>query len=251
MGTMQPKPPNDSLPGYPHASSCDRVEVSAPCPEWFRQLPIFLHLTLHECKEIVAAARQKAIRRRHVIYSEGSSYRQVLLVLSGCIKTTQVGSKGSQVILHLAAPGELVGTVGSHHLMTATATTTQPTTALVWDAKVFETLLRRNQNLRLNTDRYLCHRLQELEVRLREIYTKRVPSRLSQALIRLSRLHQSDLGALRISLSREELAQFTGMTFFTVSRLLAKWDRLGIVDARREAIVVCDLKALTEISESG
>ena len=45
-------------------------------------------------------------------------------------------------------------------------------------------------------------------------------------------------GRLEISLSREELAQLTGTTLFTVSRLLCQWDLLGIVSARQEAVLL-------------
>jgi CRP-like cAMP-binding protein len=94
--------------------------------------------------------------------------------------------------------------------------------------------------------------LQELEERFREISTQKVAPRLSQQLIRLSnQLRQHSQGVLEIGLSREELAQLTGTTLFTVSRLLCQWERQGIVSTRREAVVVRNLKALMEMSEAG
>jgi CRP-like cAMP-binding protein len=45
---------------------------------------------------------------------------------------------------------------------------------------------------------------------------------------------------MEINLSREELAQVTGTTLFTVSRLLSDWQEEGIVTARRGGISVHD-----------
>ncbi|MGB7844405.1 MAG: Crp/Fnr family transcriptional regulator [Candidatus Acidiferrum sp.] len=221
--------------------------------EWISQLPAFSNLTPVECRKIVATAQQKEFSRRQTIFAEGAPCRQVLLVLSGCVKTTQLGASGCEVILRLSGPGDLVGALeacsGNNNLVTTR--TTQPTTALVWDTTTFETISDRYPILRRNTARLLGLRLQELEERFREISTQKVAPRLSLQLIRLSnQLRQHTSGALEISLSREELAQLTGTTLFTVSRLLSQWEKLGIVSTRREAVIVRDLQALMERSEA-
>ena len=222
--------------------------------EWMQQLPTFCNMSLLECSEILAGATEREILRRQNIFVEGAPCRQVILVISGCVKTTQLGPTGCEVILRLSGPGELVGALesylGSNNVVTAR--TTQPTTALVWDATNFEVMSDRYPALRRNTARSLGVRLQELEERFREISTQKVAPRLSHQLIRLSnQLRQHTKGVLEISLSREELAQLTGTTLFTVSRLLSQWERLGIVSTRREAVVVRNFQALTEMSESG
>jgi CRP/FNR family transcriptional regulator, nitrogen oxide reductase regulator len=50
-------------------------------------------------------------------------------------------------------------------------------------------------------------------------------------------------------LSREELAQMTGTTLFTISRLLSKWGEEGFVLPKREAVVVVDSSRLVQVSE--
>jgi CRP-like cAMP-binding protein len=76
-----------------------------------------------------------------------------------------------------------------------------------------------------------------------------VRSRLSSELIRLSdQIARSSRGDLEITLSRAELAQLTGTTLFTVSRLLCQWQSLGIVKIRREAVLVQDVDALARLS---
>jgi hypothetical protein len=97
----------------------------------------------------------------------------------------------------------------------------------------------------------LEQRLREMEQRFREVSTEKVPSRLSSELIRLSdQLGGPVDGPREIALSRAELAQLTGTTLFTVSRLLCHWQSLGIVTIRREAVMVRDFVALARITQS-
>jgi len=100
--------------------------------------------------------------------------------------------------------------------------------------------------------RILTRRLLELEGRLFEISTERVAPRLARELVRLLvHVGRRVDGVIEVHLSREELAQLTGTTLFTVSRVLSGWEQQGIVNLRRQAVAVqspfgllgvCDLK---------
>jgi CRP-like cAMP-binding protein len=98
----------------------------------------------------------------------------------------------------------------------------------------------------------LEERLLEMEQRFREVSTEKVGSRLSSELVRISdRLRRgADNGRVEITLSRAELAQLTGTTLFTVSRLLCQWQTQGIVRVRRESVLVQDFAALAQISQA-
>jgi len=89
-----------------------------------------------------------------------------------------------------------------------------------------------------------------MDERFREISTEKVAPRLSSQLGRLLlQMGNRVEGGIEISLSREELAQLTGTTLFTVSRMLSRWEQDGIVKARREAVLICDSQALVELAE--
>jgi len=214
---------------------------------------LFSDVSPADCSAIIAAAREKRFARRQTIFSEGDPVQQVVLLLSGCVKITQLGLNGNEVILRLNGVGEVVGAfrlcAGCTHCSAAQAV--QPSNALVWDSATFERLQERFPAFRRNTVRALEERLQEMEQRFREVSTEKVGSRLSSELLRLSnRLGRVTNGHLEISLSRAELAQLTGTTLFTVSRLLCRWQTLGIVSIRREAVLVRDFAALTQLSQA-
>ena len=203
-----------------------------------------------DCAAIVADAQEVQFQRHSTIFSEGSPAAQVALLLSGCMKVTK-GGEGQGVILRLNGPGDMLGKMGTqtraNHLYTSYAV--QPSSALVWETDTFEAVMVRFPLLRRNIASMLERHLNELEIRYREVSTEKVSSRLSNLLVRLvKQVGRRIDGCSEIALSRRELAQLTGTTLFTVSRLLCQWEAQGIVSARREVVLVHDVPALSELS---
>lgn len=203
-----------------------------------------------DCAAIVADAQEVQFHRHSTIFSQGSPATQVALLVSGCLKVIQ-GDAGQEVILRLNGPGDMLGKMGAqtraNHLYTTHAV--QDSAALVWETDVFEAAMIRFPLLRRNIAGVLERRLNELEIRYREVSTEKVSSRLSNLLIRLAnQVGRRIDGCVEIGLSRRELAQLTGTTLFTVSRLLCQWEAQGIVSARREVVLVHDVAGLTELS---
>jgi CRP-like cAMP-binding protein len=97
--------------------------------------------------------------------------------------------------------------------------------------------------------RILDERLCEIEERFREVSTENAASRLSSQLVRVARqIGKQEGEGVQVNLSQRELAQLTGTTIFTVSRLLTQWGKEGTVTTRREAVSIRSIPALTAIS---
>ena len=121
----------------------------------------------------------------------------------------------------------------------------------IWEAPTFDALVKRFPVLRQNMVHVLGEDLRELQERFREVATERVAPRVARQLLRLlEKMGRTVNGLVEVGLSREELAQMTGTTLFTVSRLLSAWEADGIVRPRREAVAICDEQALRAIFAS-
>jgi CRP/FNR family transcriptional regulator, nitrogen oxide reductase regulator len=216
-----------------------------------QRLRLFLDVCPADCSTVISAAREKRFARRETIFFEGDPVQHVVMLLSGCVKITQLGIGGEEVILRLCGVGDVVGGLNlcADHSHFSTAQAVQPSMALVWQVATFEKLMERFPSFRRNTVRALEERLQEMEQRFREVSTEKVGVRLSSELLRLSNHLGRANGKAEIGLSRSELAQLTGTTMFSVSRLLSRWQTLGIVSSRREAVQVHDFAALAQFSQ--
>jgi len=217
-----------------------------------RTSPLFDGLPQDECEEVARQARPKALARDETLFMQGEPVLNVALIRSGSVKITQLGPNGNEVILWIYGPGNVVGGLSepifSHHNCSARAM--DPSTALIWEYRVFQGLMLRFPQIRKNISQILSSRLNELEERFREVATEKVAKRVALALLRLlthigKRVH----GGIEISLSREELAQMTGTTLFTTSRLLSKWGEMGFVLPRRESVLICDAHRLGLVSD--
>jgi CRP-like cAMP-binding protein len=220
-----------------------------------QRFALFSGISFVDCTRIVSTAQERHFARRQNVFFEGDPIKNVILLIAGAVKITQFGPNGQEVILRINGPGEMVGAFGSSPCVgkcgdhCSTARTLEQSTALVWETAQFEAISERYPFLRRNTAHVLEKRLHELEERFREISTEKVSPRLSSELVRLlTQVGKQGEGHVEISLSRQELAQLTGTTLFTVSRLLCQWETRGIVSPRREGVLVRNVPALVELS---
>jgi CRP-like cAMP-binding protein len=233
----------------PHRASFVSPTSSEPL-----EVPLFAALPPADREEIISAAREKVFLPGETIFLEGEPVRQLLLLTSGNVKMTQLSQNGLEVILRVCGRGETIEVFPQNRLAThcSSARAIQSSTALVWEANVFEALILRFPVLGRNISRILCERLLKMEERFREISTEKVAVRLSKEILRLlKQVGQSSDGGLEIRLSREELAQLTGTTVFTVSRLLSLWERCGIVGTQTQnrSVRVSNLQDLERLSD--
>jgi CRP-like cAMP-binding protein len=96
----------------------------------------------------------------------------------------------------------------------------------------------------------LSQKLLDLEERFREVATEKVGPRVARQVMRLmEQIGQPVDDGVEIGLSRENLAQMTGTTLFSVSRLLSAWQSRGIVRLGREVATICDVQSLRAIAK--
>jgi CRP-like cAMP-binding protein len=214
--------------------------------------PLFAGILPADYSRISAAARVREFERGEMLFIEGDPVQQVYLLTSGFAKINKLGLSGSEVILRFSGSGDVLGAMGlfSTGRHCTTAQSFRVCRALVWEPPVFKALAERFPVLHQNMARIVGGELLELEERFREVATERVAPRVARQLVRLlDKIGRRVEEGIEISLSREELAQMTGTTLFTVSRLLSAWEERGIVKPRREGVTICDVPALNAISE--
>ncbi|HKN36279.1 MAG TPA: Crp/Fnr family transcriptional regulator [Terriglobales bacterium] len=212
---------------------------------------LFSGLLLAECGEIVSLARERYFAKRQTIFRQGDPAKFIFVLVSGRVKITETSHSGVEVILSIEEAGEVIGELGAmpDASRTRTAQALERSHMLMWEAGEFQTLLERYPALVLNSTHILSERLRVLEERFQELATEPVAPRLARTLVRL--LEPDENGTRKpapISLSREELAQMTGMTSFTVSRLLCDWEQRGIISNHRRSVLIKDLPGLRTLA---
>jgi CRP-like cAMP-binding protein len=213
---------------------------------------MFAGLSQRELSDMLSSARVRTFVTDEVLFCEGQTVRSLIVLQSGSVKHTQLSSNGDEVLLRMSGPGDAVNLQSgpdtcSH---TCSARAMEDCRAWVWESSRLQELLVRYPQLRVNIAHSLASRLQELEERFREVATEKVARRLALVLLRLMKqIGKSTHQGTQVSLSREELAQMTGTTLFTISRVLSRWAELGLVIPKREAVIIRDATQLGTVSE--
>ena len=215
--------------------------------ELVRESALFAGLSIPECGEILGYARAKTFVRDDLLFRDGQVSDIWILIRSGNIKLTQLTSDGNEVILWINGCGDAVGIQADtlSGRQTCTARAMDKCAALVWHPREIHVILARHPLVRRNIATILSTRLRELEERFREVASESVPDRLALTLLRLAKpLGKQSKYGVELHLRRQDLAQMTGTTLHTVSRILSSWARQGFVESRREGVSVLNPQLL-------
>lgn len=204
--------------------------------------------------EIVSSARRVRKARGEVFFRQGQEAKRLFFSLAGRVKISQATPEGHQIVVRYAGAGETFGCVplysGRNYPATAAAVT--DCDALSWDHTATIRLMERYPRLAINALRLLGAELAEARARYQELATERVEQRVARALVRLVSRggKRTDEGVLiNFPLSRQDLAELTGTTLHTVSRILSGWEAAGIIKSGRQRVVVRKPHALVSIAE--
>jgi CRP-like cAMP-binding protein len=213
---------------------------------------LFTGLTPRDCREIAACARARTFACDELLFLQGQPARSLILLQSGSVKHTQLGSDGKEVLMWMSGSGDAINlqTELPSRNHTCSARAMEQCKALVWEYGRLQTLLAQYPQIRENISKILASRLRELEERFREVATERVATRLALTLLRLvKQIGKPTHEGIQVSLSREELAQMTGTTLFTISKVLSKWADKRFITRRRNAVVIVDPKRLKSVGK--
>lgn len=220
----------------------------------FRASELFSRLDRDGTESIAGFFRERAYAPDEFLFHQDQPAVVFHLVAEGRIKVVQTSSEGLEVILHIFEPGGIIGalpTIGEG-LYPASAIAMDRSRTYAIDADRFDQILIDHPQIAVSLLTFASKMLRTAHNRLREMSTERVERRIARTLTRLLRQlgqEQGDAIVLGSPLTRQDLAELSGTTLFTISRTLKEWERQGIILAERERIVVLDPHQLVVIAE--
>jgi CRP-like cAMP-binding protein len=223
-------------------------------PSLVAELPMFAGLSGEELSEILREARSARYPRNSEVFSQGENVHSFFLLLNGHVRASKTTPAGEQVVMRYVAPGELFGVAPAMGLKNypATATAVDDSVVLIWPSAAWPRLVARFPALAANTLQAVGSRLQESFTRVVEMSTEQVEQRVAHALVRLAK--QSGRPVERgieidFPISRQDIAQMTGTTLHTVSRILSGWEQAGLIESGRQRIVLREPERIFALAE--
>ena len=216
-------------------------------------LPPFSRLSRAEIREILDRATPARYPEGTAIFDEGLPAERFFLLLDGFIRVVRTTPDGEQVIALHIPPGQLFGIAPalSRDTYPATAVAASESLALGWPVRLWGEFTTRYDGFATETYRTLGARLGEFQARVTELATQAVEQRVAAALLRLANQsgRQTEAGIeIAFPITRSDIAEMTGTTLHTVSRLLSSWEREGIVASSRRRVTVAAPHRLVVLS---
>ncbi|MER2508915.1 Crp/Fnr family transcriptional regulator [Amaricoccus sp.] len=206
-------------------------------------LPPFSRLSRGEVREILDQATPRRYPEGAAVFREGTPAERFHLLLDGFIRVVRTTPEGEQVIALHIPPGQLFGIAPAMGRDTypATAVAAAESLALGWPVRLWGDFNTRYDGFTTETFRTIGARLGEFQTRVTELATQAVERRVASALLRMANQsgRATEAGIeIGFPVTRADIAEMTGTTLHTVSRLLSAWEREGIVQSARRRITV-------------
>lgn len=225
------------------------LRQKSPCVkfcELFADIPRSIH------EDILAGAVPREYQGGEMIFRTGDLVSEVLALTHGRAKITQVDKNGTEVILRLVVPGEILGNpiLEKGDVYSSTAQTLHVCRVIAWDRATFDALLDGVPVLLRNATHIVARQLFELQTRFCELSTERTAPRLAGAVLRLiGQIGRRQSESEEINVTQQVLAGMIATDVYTVNRVLSRWERQGLVSVRRRALVIQNHKGLLDIQK--
>jgi len=212
---------------------------------------IFQHLTHDEVEKLNFEKDFRQYKRGEVLYTEGNRISGFFCINSGIIKVFKTGSDGKEQIIRFAKPGEIIAyrSVLSNEVACTTAEVIEDSQVCFIPSDILISLVKSNSTFAFELLKLACDELGEANSFITDIAQKTVRERLAEILLLLiNEFGLDEQSFLKISLTREELANIVGTATESVIRLLSEFKTDKLVELNGRKIKILNIRGLEKIS---
>lgn len=204
---------------------------------------------LNELSEMTAAKRR--VSRGAALYRGHDAFDSLFAVRSGAFKSVGVSRAGEEKVTGFHFPGELMGLDAintDRHAYDAVALEDSEVCVIPYTA--LTQLALRIPRLQMRLLRILSSDISRDQGLMLLLGSMTAEQRLCAFLLSLSRRHEK-LGysgdRFHLRMTREDIGSYLGLTLETVSRLLSRLQRDGLISARQREIELKNVPALKDV----
>lgn len=216
------------------------------------KIPIFENLSCEQLEEIVKEINHKVYKKRDVIFSEGNAADSLYFVNEGKIKLYKYNKEGKEQILHILSDGDFFGELdlftNAEYKLNAEAIENTKVCALTKEK--FKIIVTQNPEIAIKMLQNIGERLAVIENLAQNLSTNDVDARIAYLLINLMDKYSEVVNGfktIKLPISREDMANYIGVTRETISRKLKKLEYNEIIKIEgTKKIIVLDEQSLRE-----
>lgn len=235
----------NSCPGTQHIK-CQNCSISELC------LPFTLNdQELDTLDNIID--RKRPFHKGDKIFSDGQELHALFAIRSGTFKTFTVNEQGEEQITGFHLAGDLLGfdaIADSEHKSFAQALETSMICEIPYNN--LDQLSNTMPKLKKQVLRLMSNEIRTDQEMLTLLNRKNAEQRVATFLVSLSnRYHARGLSAseFRLTMTRSDIGNYIGLTVETISRLLNRFHKNGLIKVDGKLIVILNMDELMDCSE--
>ena len=225
------------------------VQLSPELTEFLGQTALLQNLADESLEQVAAIGTLQSFQAGDLLFADGDECHGSFLLLEGQAKVFKYAETGREQIMGILGPGDYLAGVPAFdgRQYSANATVLDPLRVLFLPRGPFLALLRRDPTLSFNLLTIFSHHLRRFAQLIETLSLKEVSGRIATYLLLLS--HQSgDRAIVELDITKAQLAAFIGTVPETLSRVLQKMGRDGLLKLDGNTITILDFPALKALA---
>ena len=210
---------------------------------FLRQVPLFRRLDETQLEAIAAVSAMRQFGKGELIILAEEEGDALFVIEEGQVKVSLIHEDGREVIFSFLGPGEVFGELAllDGKPRSANVVASAPTRLLMLRRAGFLHLLAATPQIAVSLLEELAARLRRTDQQVEGLALFNVASRLAKTLLRLALergVETTEGLALQDQLTHQQLANMTGSTRETVSRVLKQLEDQGYIARHGQQILI-------------
>jgi len=207
-----------------------------------KDIALFSSLADKELQQIRTHIILRDFKKNQTILHEKETSEFMYIIISGKVKISRVGKDGKEAILSMHGSGEFFGELSLIDGKTSPASVlaVENSNVAIISKDHFYSLLYTQRKVLENLLQILCSRLREAWQKIEMLNFNDASQRLKMLLNMLSETYGEKTPegtVLRVRLIHQDMADMTGLTRETVTRVLDKWKKSGEIEVLRSKYI--------------
>jgi CRP/FNR family cyclic AMP-dependent transcriptional regulator len=219
--------------------------------EYFKKIQLFSSLTDEELHQISDKLIVRRFKKNEIILQEEDTNEYMYIILDGKVKVAQTTEDGKEILLAMHHSGEFFGEMSLIDGKTSPATVvaTEDSIAAIISKRDFYSLIKAQGKVLDSLLLILCSRHREAWEKIQMLNYNNASQRVKILFLMLSDKYgeKTPEGVkLNIKLTHQEIAEMTGLTRETVTRVIDKWQKDGGINVLKNKLIHLNATFLTE-----
>jgi len=191
------------------------------------KISIFKGLDENQLKKITALIKRKSFEKGDILFNVGDTSDKLYIINSGKLKVYTYNKEGKEQILYLLNEGDFIGDLSllKSSKFNFASKALEKTNICMISKEDFDKIIKESPEITLKILEYAYDRIESLENMITTLTNKDIDSRIAELLLKLEKNN-----IIILSINREDMANYIGVTRETISRKLTSLSEENVIE---------------------